>query len=296
VSWAWPAEAAALAAVRVGLSALPWNRSLAVGAALGDVARRLGVRRAVAEDNLARALPELDAGARAAVLAACYREVGRVAVEYPRLPQLARAPAGRVVKEVVGTEHVRRALDAGRGVVLVSAHFGNFELFAAAVAVRLGVPISVIVQPQSNPWVDRWLNDLRARAGLGIIPLGAGLRGAIAALRANRGVALVADQDARRRGLFVPFFGRLASTPRGPAELAVRTGAPIVMGFTVRGEDGRHAPTLLPPLEADRGAHPEREVERLTLAQVAVLEEWVRRHPDHWFWMHRRWKTPPREG
>jgi KDO2-lipid IV(A) lauroyltransferase len=128
---------------------------------------------------------------------------------------------------------------------------------------------------------------------VGIIPRGAGVRGVLAALRANRCVALLADQDARGRGIFVPFFGRLASTPPGPAQLAARTGTPIVMGFAVRGPDLRHELTVLPPLEARAGEREEREVERLTALHAAALEDWVRRYPDHWFWAHRRWKTRP---
>jgi KDO2-lipid IV(A) lauroyltransferase len=117
----------------------------------------------------------------------------------------------------------------------------------------------------------------------------------LAALRENRCVAMVADQDARRRGMFVPFLGRPASTAVGPAELAVRTGAAIVMGFPVREADRRHTLTLVSPLLAREGEPAGDEVARLTAAHVSLLEQWVRRHPDHWFWAHRRWKTRPPE-
>jgi len=115
------------------------------------------------------------------------------------------------------------------------------------------------------------------------------------ALRENRWVAVVADQDARRNGVFVPFFGRGCSTPTGPAELALRTGAPIIMGFETRRPDGRHELDLLPPLAMPEGRDGA-AVTALTAAHTAVLEAWVRRRPSSWFWLHRRWKTRPPEG
>ncbi len=288
------AEALVVETFQAGLRALPWRASLRAGAALGAVMLAMGVRRAVAARNLERAFPERELGWRQEVLAASYREMGRVAAEYSRLPELARAPDGAIVSGADQLEQIERVLAKGRGAILLTGHFGNFELLGAWLAQKF--PVSFVVRRQTNPHVDRWLNRVRQRAGVGVIPLGAGVRGVLAALRRNRCVALVADQDARSRGVFVPFFGRLASTPRGPAELALRTGAGLLMGFAVREADGRHRLTMLPPLPMRRDAPLDQEVERLTAAHTATLEEWIRRHPDHWFWQHRRWKTSPPKG
>jgi Kdo2-lipid IVA lauroyltransferase/acyltransferase len=113
-------------------------------------------------------------------------------------------------------------------------------------------------------------------------------------LRANRWVAMLADQDARRQGVFVPFLGHPASTAIGPARLALATGAPIVMGFDTRRDDGRHEIDVEPALEVDDPRAPD-AAERLTALHVAMLERWVRRCPEMWFWLHRRWKTAPRD-
>jgi KDO2-lipid IV(A) lauroyltransferase len=273
-----------------GVEALSWRRSLALGAALGDSARILGVRRQVAEHNLAQAFPEKTPEERAQILVEHYRELGRVACEYARLPALVGAPPGEVVAEVRGLEHLIAARDAGRGAILLTGHFGHFELLGAYLGRTH--PVDFVVKGLSNPAVEAWIGERRRRAGVGSIPVGAGVRRVFEALRQNRWVAMVADQDARGRGVFVPFLGRSSSTPIGPAEIAIRTGAPLVMGFGVRGRDGRHRLDVLPPLPVPATDRHQAAV-GLTARHVACLEDWIRRYPASWFWLHRRWKTAP---
>ena len=268
--------------------ALPWRAALGVGAVLGATAGALGLRRRVAEANLALAFPERTPAERRALLEAHYREVGRIAVEYARLPELVRAPFGQVVAGIDGLAHLQSM--AGRGAVLLTGHYGNFELLGAVLA-RMN-PVDFVVKPLSNPGVEAMLVRLRQNAGVGLIPVGAGVKQVFRALRAGRWVALLADQDARRNGVFVPFFGRLASTPEGPARLALQTRSPIVFGTVRRGADGRHTlrvdPPHLPATEADEAG-----VLSLTAWHTARLEAVIREAPEHWFWLHRRWKTPP---
>ena len=172
----------------------------------------------------------------------------------------------------------------------MTGHFGNFELFGAYFT-RLN-PIDFVVKPLSNPRVDALVSDLRRRAGVGIIPLGGGLKHVFRSLRAGRWVAMLADQDARRHGVFVPFFGRLASTPEGPARLALQTGAPIMMGFIRRRPDGRHR-VKFEPAYFPAGEPTEDNVRAVTAWHTARLEREIRESPEQWFWLHRRWKTAP---
>jgi KDO2-lipid IV(A) lauroyltransferase len=248
------------------------------------------VRAKVARANLEIAFPEKTRAERERILAAHYRELGRVFLEYSRLPELTHAPPGRVLVDLRGSEHLIAARETGRGAILMSGHFGNFELMGATLT-RFH-PVDVVVRPQSNPEVDRILLDLRAAAGLGAVRADRGVRHVYAALRAGRWVAMLADQDARRQGVFVPFFGRLASTPVGPARLAIALGVPILMGFCVRRPDGRFDLEVEPPLWGDRGLGDDAERD-LTARHTARLEAWIRRVPEQWFWLHRRWKTAP---
>jgi KDO2-lipid IV(A) lauroyltransferase len=286
-------EAMLVRGLRAGVCSMSWRASLRLGAGIGDLAHALGLRRAVAEANLALAFPERTAEARARILALHYRHLGQVACEYARLAELARAPGGEVIAAARGLEHVEAARREGRGAILLGGHYGCIELLGAWLG--RSYPVDFVEKPLSNPKVDEIHTRLIAEAGVGYIPLGIGVRRIFAALRQNRCVAMVADQDARGDGVFVPFMGRLSSTPVGPAAIALRTGAPIVMGFITRRQDGRHEIDMLPPLRPPVGEAPD-DVRALTARHTACLEAWVRKHPEMWLWLHRRWKTPPPEG
>lgn len=282
-------ESLLLRGAAAGFRSLNWRASLSAGAWLGDRLRESGVRRRVAEDNLARVVPAWSEAERAIILRDHYREVGRIAAEYARLPELVHSTPGEVVAEVRGRENLEAGLAMGRGVVLMTGHFGNFELLGAWLG--KSYPVDFVVKPLSNPHSERWLTARRTACGVGSLSTHGSLKRVFQSLRAGHCVAMLADQDARRAGVFVPFMGRLASTPVGPARLAIATGAPIVMGFQVRLPDGRHVLELEPPFLAgpdDAGA-----VERVSAWHTARLESWVRRVPHQWFWLHRRWKTAP---
>ncbi|NOT35043.1 MAG: lysophospholipid acyltransferase family protein [Candidatus Eisenbacteria bacterium] len=282
-------ESVALHGVASLARSLSHSQALGLGALLGSTVQSLGVRAKVARANLARAFPDAPAARRAAILTAHYRELGRVACEYPRLPELVRAPFGEVMAATRGVEHLDAAARDGRGAIILTAHYGAFEFGGAWIGQRH--PTSFVVQGISNPSVDAWVTALRHRAGIGTLRLGES-RGIVRALRENRFVAMLADQDARRAGVFVPFFGSPASTPRGPAALALRARVPLLMGWVTRRDDGRLELEILPKLEVPDPDAPD-AVSRLTALHVALLEDRVRAAPEPWFWLHRRWKTPP---
>lgn len=257
---------------------------------LGRVVYRLGIRRGVAESQLRAAFPDRDAAWVRATARASYEHLGREAMAMLRL---SRQGAEDVIAatEVEGIEALREAVDAGRGAVVVTGHFGNWEIGGASVAAR-GVPLDVVAQRQKNPYFDRLINHARARLGMTVIRRGGATRAALRSLRKGRAVALVADQDARRRGIFVPFFGRPASTHRGPAVLALRSGAPVFMGTAIRQPGGIYRSRIL-PVPVPEGSDPEERADRLTAALAAALEAAVREAPGSYLWQHRRWKTEP---
>jgi len=273
------------------LGRLPWRAALALGAGLGTLLLWLGVRRRVARANLALAFPERGPAWRTRVLAEAYRELGRVAAEYTQLPRLAARPREQVYARLEGEEHVRQAIALGRGVIFLTGHMGNFELGAAALART--VPVAILVKPLSNPGAEAWIAAQRRRSGLELLPIGPGVRAALKRLRAGGALAMLGDQDARRAGVFVPFFGRLSSTPAGPAWLSLASGAPIVFGICSRARDGRHELRILPPIVPRGEASDPAAVSALTACHARILEAAVRERPEAWFWLHRRWKTSP---
>jgi KDO2-lipid IV(A) lauroyltransferase len=284
-------ETVLLKAVAGSLAGLPWPAARERGAALGTFVGRLGIRRDVARANLALAFPEQPIAWRERVLAEHYRELGRVAAEYPRMAELARAPREQVFGCWQGTEHARAALAMGRGMIFLTGHLSNFELAGAAVAREF--PMAFFAKPLSNPGAEAWVTAIRRQAGLDLLRPGAGLRDVIRRLRSGGTVAMLADQDARRDGVFVPFFGRPASTPPGPAWFSLATGAPIVFCTCARAADGRLELRMSPPLVPQGDAGDAEAVRALTARHTALLEAAVRERPAQWFWLHKRWKTPP---
>ncbi|MBN1504535.1 MAG: lysophospholipid acyltransferase family protein [Candidatus Eisenbacteria bacterium] len=272
--------------------ALPHGAALRFGSWLGRFAFSVArMRRRIATDNLRAAFPDHPATELERIARRTYRNLGMSLVEYARLPvTTAEQMAERI--SVRGFEHFDAALERGKGAVLVTGHFGSWELMGARLKSQ-GYPVNFLVGEQSNAAVDKLMNDLRKSQGIGIISMGASMRNVLKALKQNQFVAMLSDQDAGSRGVFVDFLGRPASTPFGPASFAVRTGAALICGFMVREGLSRHRVTLEAPLLPVEGAGDEEESLRLTQEYTSLLERYVRDKPDHWLWLHRRWKTRP---
>lgn len=263
----------------------------AMGAALGRFGyKRLGIRARVVEDHLRFAFPERDEDWVRSTAMASYEHLGREMVTTLRLSHSSPADVIARVDHAVGRERFYEAFNEGRGLVLVGGHFGNWELGAASVAAQ-GYPIDAIYQPARNPQFNQAIVDARRRLGLELIPRAGASRVALEKLRQKHMVAFVADQNAGRTGVFVPFFGRLASTHRGAALLAVRSGAPMFFAAAIRQGDRFYG--ITEEITASREGDLDVVVERLTAAYTAALEKLVRQWPDQYFWHHRRWKTRP---
>lgn len=262
--------------------------------ALGRLAYRpLGIRRAVVEEHLRASFPERDERWIRETAAASYAHLGREGIAMLRLAALSPEEV-RARTEIEGLDGLLAAVEAGQGAVMVTGHLGNWEIGGAALAVR-GVPIDVVAQRQSNPLFDRLVVETRERLGMRVIPRGRATRQGLRSLREGRVVALVADQDARGAGAFVPFFGRLASTHRGPALLALRTGAPLFVGLgMIRTPEGGYR-ARIEEVVVEREGEVDDVVHRMTAAFTARLEAGVRAAPDQYFWHHRRWKSRPPE-
>jgi KDO2-lipid IV(A) lauroyltransferase len=275
--------------------ALPFSGASALGAATGRLAfALLGRRRRIAVGNVRAALGDPTRGSSAEEVARlAFIQLGRSFVEFLWLR--GRSPE-ELLRRVTfeGYEPLAERARAGKGMILVTGHYGNWELLGAALR-ALGYPVRYLLPPQSNPGSDAYLDSVRRSLGIESTKIGFGMREALRAIRSGDFLAMLPDQDARRIGLHVPFFGRPASTHTGPARLAVRSGCPIAVGFLVRAASGRFHTRLEAILEPRSGAPEQEEIARLTAELTTLIEAAVRRHPDHWYWLHRRWKTlPPR--
>jgi KDO2-lipid IV(A) lauroyltransferase len=184
------------------------------------------------------------------------------------------------------------ALAKGRGAIVVLAHMGNWEVSGLAVSLK-GYDLSSIARPIENPFLDAYVNRLRRSTGQEIIPKQRAVRSMAESLKANKILAILADQNARKNGIFVPFFGRPASTVRSPALMALKYGAPIIPVKTIRSGRNEYRVVVTPEIPVPKGTDREKIIEKVTADVTARLEEFIREHPEQWMWLHARWKTKP---
>jgi KDO2-lipid IV(A) lauroyltransferase len=293
VSLAHKAEYTALRAVVGALGALDWRRAGEVGARIGALGYRpLGIRRRVVERHIAAAFPGLDDVEVTRIARQAYEHLGRASIEAAILPRLGRDAVLDLFEGADEWGAVEQALANGRGLILVTGHLGNWELAGAYIAAR-GVPLDAIARRMANPLFDRYLNETRSKIGMAVVYDADAVRRTPRSLRENRAVAFLADQGVLGlASTFVPFFGRPAKTPRGPAVFALRLQVPVVFGVAVRQASGKYRLVFEPIPVIDTGDR-DRDVDAIVARYTAALERWVRRYPEQYFWHHRRWRRQP---
>lgn len=274
---------------------LPYKWSIKVGGRIGafafDVVR---VRRRVTLENLERAFgDEMTHAERVRTGRRSYVNFTKSMVELASLRRLSPEKLRSLV-QIHGRENMDAAFAEGKGVIVVTGHFGSWELLGAS-GVAQGIPVDFIVGEQTNSLVDDYINGLRKSVGIEVIPKGIAVRGVFSSLKRNRAIAILSDQDARKAGIFVDFFGIPSSTYPGAAQFVWKTGCPMVCCRITRRADETHDAWFEPAIYADTAAEGESEIHRLTAAFTKQLENAIRENPDHYFWAHRRWKTKPPE-
>ncbi len=282
-----------LAVVKLIANVLPERASQAAGALTGRLIYFIWrKRRTIAIDNIRRShvalLSERDASC---IAQETFVNMGRTAFEILRLGRTVQSKFLERI-EINGAEWLQWASEQGRGAVLVSGHFGNWEIFGAC-ARSLGYPVDFVVKPVRNPLVDAMYNRCRAKMGVGIIHTQTATRAIISALQRKRFVAILADQYAGADGVVIDFLGRPASTPRGPAALALKFGCPLITGVLERLEHGRFRAVIEAPIEFPATDDSEEAVRSITQEIARRLEVHIRRVPGQWLWTHRRWRDVP---
>ena len=250
-----------------------------------------GRHRRIAIDNLRAAFPGRTDDERRTIARGVFGHLGRLVLELLKIDGMKPETLLSLI-DSEGDERVRDAYRKGKGVLFFSGHFGYWEIFAIGHALRVA-PMSLVVRPLDNPLLDVLLERVRCQTGNSVIPRQGGVRRILRELSENRGVGILIDQHLHGPdALEIQFFGRSAATTSALAALALRTGAPVIPVFALPLPGGRYRliaehPIDPPPLDSPDSAR------EYTQRCTDVLEMYVRRNPELWLWMHRRWRAEP---
>ena len=276
------------------IGALPRPIARASGIALGQIVYLLHTKlRRVGMHNLKLAFPEKSVGERRKILRGEFTSLGRQLAEVCLFPGYTKENVSKVVV-YDGFENFERAHNRGKGVLYLTAHLGGWELSAFAHSIH-GHPLHVVMRGMDNPYLDRMVQRYRTMHGNSAVDKDNFVRGLLSAMKAGETVGILMDTNMTPpQGVFVDFFGIPACTASGLARIALRTDAAVVPGFTVWDPALRkYRLRFEPAVKLIRSGDDEADIVSNTALFTKVIEEYVRRYPDQWLWVHRRWKTRP---
>lgn len=249
----------------------------------------VGLRKKLVLDNLRHAFPEKSNEEIQAIAVGSYRNLFTAYFEILSLETLTQEYIRKSVS-FPEAQKITDLLKRGKGLIILTGHFGNWELCALAVSVIVPERYTIVVQKQRNPYVNDFMSRMRSRFGSKLVVMERALRKSLRALSDNESVALIADQSGPESGIYADFFGRPASTHQGPAVFQLRSGAPMILVMLIREGLEKFRIELE---EIDTRAltgTSEEKLQEITRRHVAALEQYVRRYPEQWLWMHKRWK------
>lgn len=262
------------------------------GVRVGNFIHRMSGRyRRVVQENLRKSFPEWSSDHVDKVVRDVFRQFGRGALEFFHLLNLSHDQVNDWVR-MEGAEHMDKALADGKGAIIVTAHYGNWELFARKL-VLCGYPINVIARDSDDPGMTGIANMIRENAGYRVLSRNGSALPALRRLKKNEVLGILPDQNSYS-GIMVDFFGRPAFTATGPAVFSLKTGAPIVCGFAHREPDGGFLMKIYPPLEVALTGTEEEDIRRITQALNLAIENEIRKDPAQWLWLHERWRLAER--
>ena len=274
------------------LKLLPFRSASDFGGMLGVLAYRLGIRAMVVEAQIRFAFPELSSADVRRIARESYDNLGRTSIEAAMMEKCLRTEMIDLFEQIDGWEHVEAALAPGRGALLVTGHLGNWEVGGACIAAK-GTRVDAIARHMSNRLFEKYLTDVREQNGLRVIFDDQAVRQIPRSLRENRIVGSLVDQGVQGlASAFVPFFGRMAKTPRGPAVFMQRLNVPMVFAVAVRLASGKYR-LIIEPVAPIATGDREADATAVVAGFTARLEHWVRQFPGQYFWQHRRWKYQP---
>lgn len=247
-------------------------------------------RRRIAIENLRNSFPEKNLNELKSIARKVFQNIGITFIELLYFPKF----NDQIINSVVKFKNLNLMLEKyneQKGLIMLSGHFGNWELIAFSTGYVTGYPLTIVVKTQSNKLVDKLINEHRTLLNNKVVPMQSAVREIFNTLRTGGVVAMLADQSAPKESVFVRFFNREVATFQGPAVFALKTKAPILMGFIIRKEDFTYEVILEEIRTDDLIEYNEENVKILTQRHTSILEKYIRSYPHLWMWTHRRWKN-----
>ena len=247
------------------------------------------IRKKTVLENLHNAFPDYNEKKIKSIAFGSYKSFAIALAEILYIPAMSREDIEKQV-DCNNLELIREKYEENNGVILLSAHFGNWEFMATSLAAQLNIPISVVIKPQRNPYVTNWMNKARTKWNNEIVPLGISIRQTYQTLKDKKVVAMVADQRGPEKSIKINFFGRELTVLTGPAVLALKTGAPVLYGISVRQDDYSYKSVMTEISKENLPESNEEKIKELSQRHMSYLEGFIRKYPEQWLWMHKRWK------
>lgn len=247
------------------------------------------IRKSTVIENLKIAFPGYSEKKIYKIAFNCYYSFTTVLIEIICLPRIKKESL-KLLMDCPQIQLLRDAYSKDKGMIILTAHFGNWEIGAASIAAHLGVPLHVVAKDQRNPYITDWLNKMRESSGNTVTSLGVSIKNVYKELKNKNVLGIVGDQRGPREGTRVNFFGKSTAVYPGTAILAVKTGSPVAVGIIVRQPDLKYK-VLFEVIDPDNlDGSDEEKAYAINQKYFSVLESYIRKYPEQWFWMHKIWK------
>jgi KDO2-lipid IV(A) lauroyltransferase len=247
------------------------------------------IRKSTVFENLGTAFPDISENDIKKIAFKCYYSFTIALIEIICLPLIKREKL-KYLMDCPQIQLLQDAYSKDKGMIILTAHFGNWEIGAASIAAHLGLPLHVVAKDQRNPYITNWLNKMRKKCGNTVTPLGVSIKNVYMELKNKNVLGIVGDQRGPKEGMRVNFFNKSTAVYPGTAILAVKTGSPVAIGIIVRQPDFKYRVFFEIIYPDNLSGSEEEKARTINQKYFSILESYIKKYPDQWFWMHKIWK------